>query len=137
MKRVIIITTLVFSGCLLVFSQALASGQSSKTGAMQGERSPIATQAGDQVQQHLAIQQLNREQTREMQRLLNDQGYAIGNMDGEMNQETTEAIRQFQKTEGLAVTGQPNQETLRALAPSSDQQEFFGLSPEFGEMEEN
>jgi peptidoglycan hydrolase-like protein with peptidoglycan-binding domain len=52
-----------------------------------------------------------------------------------MSPDTTEAIRQFQTDEGLAATGTPDQQTLRTLAPSSDQQEFFGLSPEFGETE--
>ena len=127
MKRATIILTLIFSACLLMSSQALAGGDYGKSDMKQGE---MAVKAAAQVQN------LDSEQITEMQRLLKEQGYEVGSTDGEMNSETHEAIRQFQQDQGLAVTGDPNQETLRALAPTSDQQEFFGLSPEFGEMEE-
>lgn len=76
---------------------------------------------------------LQTDQISEMQRLLSDRGYNVGQVDGALTAETTEALRQFQMDEGLTVTGTPNAETLRALAPSAEQQEFFGLSPAFGE----
>jgi peptidoglycan hydrolase-like protein with peptidoglycan-binding domain len=47
-----------------------------------------------------------------------------------------EAIREFQKAEGLTVTGIPDQETLRSLVTDAKTQEFFGLAPEFGEKEQ-
>jgi peptidoglycan hydrolase-like protein with peptidoglycan-binding domain len=98
----------------------------------------MQVQSQDQmrIQDPLATQQLSREQIREMQRLLNQQGYEISSIDGVVGEETIEATRQFQASEGLAVTGMHNRETLRALAPDSEQQEFFGLSPAFGEVEE-
>ena len=77
--------------------------------------------------------QLNLEQIVGMQRMLNEQGFNVGNTDGIVGEKTRTAIRQFQQTQGLTVTGQPNVETLRALGPYSGQQEFFGLAPEFGD----
>ena len=149
MRHMTQILTLVFLGGLLISSQALAAGQS-----QQGDTQKIAALTGEQLQQfNLAqervetqermyaqqqreTQQLNREQVREMQRLLNQRGYRIGSINGGyVGQETTAAIHSFQKDEGLTVTGMPNQETLRALAPSRVQHEFFGLSPEFGETD--
>lgn len=126
MKRGVLILTLACTIGLLISSQSLASKQ----------LQPLSSSQSESIQnsQQIASQQLNQKQTKEMQRLLNEQGYQVGNVDGTINQETMDGIRQFQESEGLAVTGTPNQETLRALAPGSDQQEFFGLSPEFGEM---
>jgi peptidoglycan hydrolase-like protein with peptidoglycan-binding domain len=118
----------IFLSGLLIGSQALAGGQD----AMKTEAAEMAGQAGAPSQQL----NLNQEQTQELQRLLQNQGYDIGNADGVLDEDTMEALRQFQGSEGMAVTGTPNQQTLRALAPDSDQQEFFGLSPEFGEMGE-
>jgi len=76
---------------------------------------------------------LNSEQISEMQKILDSQGYKVDDVNGVLNDSTREAIRQFQEAQGLVVTGMPNEETLRALAPDSKQQEFFGLSPEFSE----
>lgn len=76
---------------------------------------------------------LNSEQISEMQKILDSQGYKVDDVNGVLNDSTREAIRQFQEAQGLVVTGMPNEETLRALAPDSKRQEFFGLSPEFSE----
>jgi peptidoglycan hydrolase-like protein with peptidoglycan-binding domain len=121
MKHGILILTLAFVAGLLISSQVLATGQ----GQMKSET---------QTQQKSAALELNPDQTKEMQRLLNKQGYEIENITGVIDEETMAAIRIFQVTEGLTVTGMPNQETLRALAPGTGQQEYFGISPEFGEI---
>jgi hypothetical protein len=86
--------------------------------------------------ERMAALELDREQVRELQKILNDKGYEAGPVDGIIGPRTTNAITEFQKSEGLASTGSADEETLRALAPSAEQQEFFGLSPEFGEKEE-
>ena len=147
MRHMSLILALALLGGLLVFSQALAAGQT-----QQGDTQKIAALTGEDLRQfHVAQErvvnqerayaqqqretlQLNGDQVREMQRLLNQRGYRVGSINGGyIGQETTAAIHSFQKDEGLAVTGMPNQETLRALALSRVQHEFFGLSPEFGE----
>jgi peptidoglycan hydrolase-like protein with peptidoglycan-binding domain len=49
------------------------------------------------------------------QEALKEQGYYYGQITGEKNADTTAAIRRFQIRNGLQVTGELNDETLRAL----------------------
>ncbi len=130
MKRLLLILTLVMISCLLLASQATASDSKHTMGDAENQMKRMAHDSAGQAHQ------LDQKQIQEMQRLLQEKGYEVGSVDGVMSEETTEAIREFQEDEGLAQTGQADQKTLRALAPESDQQEFFGLSPEFGEMQE-
>src|SRR5207237_2885662 len=46
---------------------------------------------------------------------LKEQGYYFGQITGEKNADTVAAIRRFQIRNGLQVTGDLNEETLRAL----------------------
>ena len=130
MKRQLTILALIFSACLLIGSQALAAHHEDSASDSDSAASEMAATAGEQAPQ------LGEAQIKELQRLLQDQGYEVGSLDGTLNPETNEAISKFQAAEGLQATGQPDLKTLRALAPGSEQQEFFGLSPEFGEMKE-
>ncbi len=125
---------LVILGGLLMFGQAQAiSGEE----LHQWQQIQAQLEAEDQMQ----AQQLTTEQIREMQLMLAVRGYdlgydlsndLVGTMSGVLDENTQAAIRHFQQDQGLAITSVPDVETLRALGPSSDQQEFFGLSPEFG-----
>ena len=147
MRHMSLILALALLGGLLVFSQALAAeqtqqGDTLKIAALTGEelrqfnlaQGRVETQGRMYAQQQQETQLLAEEQTRMMKCLLNRLGYGVNSIGSDViDQETTAAIQRFQKDEGLAVTGMPNQETLRALAPSRVQHEFFGLSPEFGE----
>jgi peptidoglycan hydrolase-like protein with peptidoglycan-binding domain len=112
-----------------------AVGQVVGAGHEEMAKSPMDTSSmGEKAQmQPMAGHNLNQEQIREMQNLLNDQGFNAGPADGFMGPRTRVSISQFQESEGLTATGNPDQETLRALSPSAEKQEFFGLSPEFGE----
>lgn len=61
---------------------------------------------------------------RRAQQALRDQGFYYGPVDGAPGDETTQALRRYQIRNGLAVSGQLNEETLRSLqirgaAPSS------------------
>ncbi len=112
-------------------------GQSQENGVKTPGELGVGTASGEspQVQrehQKLAIENLNKKQVREMQKLLNDQGYNVGSVDGIIGPKTQQGLRQFQESQGIAATGKPDEETLRALAPSAKEQEFFGLSPKFG-----
>ena len=118
MRYVTLIIPLVVAGGLLIGSQGLADEQYGQF--EQFEQDNPQTQA----------QQLSKEQISEMQRLLTMQGYALGTRSGVLDENTKTAIRQFQMDNGLTVTSIPDDETLRALVSSSDQEEFFGLSPE-------
>jgi len=50
-----------------------------------------------------------------LQQALKDQGYYYGNVTGDKSSETTAAVRRYQIRNGLQVTGDINQETLRSL----------------------
>src|SRR4030095_16249906 len=57
---------------------------------------------------------------RSLQQTLKEQGFYYGTVKGEKSAETTAAIRRYQIRNGLQVTGELNDETLRALNSSSN-----------------
>ena len=57
---------------------------------------------------------------RSLQQTLKDQGFYYGAVTGDKNAETTAAIRRYQIRNGLPVTGEINEETLRSINPSSN-----------------
>src|SRR6478672_13784380 len=57
---------------------------------------------------------------RSLQQTLKDQGFYYGAVTGDKNSETTAAIRRYQIRNGLQVTGEINEETLRSVNPSSN-----------------
>jgi peptidoglycan hydrolase-like protein with peptidoglycan-binding domain len=57
---------------------------------------------------------------RSLQEALKDQGFYYGTVTGEKSAETTAAVRRYQIRNGLQVTGEINDETLRALNSSSN-----------------
>ena len=128
MKVRLVLTALIsMTGLLFI------SGQASGTNPTQDT---IIDTTEMEHTRETATKILRTEQIREMQTLLQDRGYAVGDINGLINAETTQALLQFQKDRGLAVTGTPTRETLRALSLSTAQQEFFGVAPPYGEIEE-
>jgi peptidoglycan hydrolase-like protein with peptidoglycan-binding domain len=57
---------------------------------------------------------------RSLQQSLKDQGFYYGTVTGNKSAETTAAIRRYQIRNGLKVTGEINEETLRSVNPSSN-----------------
>lgn len=131
MKRTIYTTAMVSIASLMLAGLAMGSGMGAKdvgTSAVEGHMGGEAM--------GMAAQQLDMNQVRELQKLLNDQGYNVGVPDGVIGSSTTEALRQFQLDNNLANSGTPDAETLRLLSPDAEKQEFFGLAPEYGEQKE-
>lgn len=60
------------------------------------------------------------ETIRSLQQTLKDQGFYFGRVTGDKSGETTAAIRRYQIRNGLQVTGELNEETLRSVKPSSN-----------------
>jgi peptidoglycan hydrolase-like protein with peptidoglycan-binding domain len=134
MKRIVLYTATAFIAGLLSSGLALAAGESysgSERGIVE-ERHTDVPETG--VTGSVTSFQLNEEQISEMQQILQDEGYDVA-ISGEIDSDTMSALEEFQSSEGLVVTGEPDENTLRALAPTAEEQEFFGLSPEFGEEE--
>ena len=57
---------------------------------------------------------------RSLQQTLKNQGFYYGAVTGDKNAETTAAIRRYQIRNGLQVTGEINEETLRSVNSSSN-----------------
>src|SRR5438105_15065636 len=57
---------------------------------------------------------------RSLQQTLKDKGLYYGSVTGEKSAETAAAIRRYQIRNGLKVTGEINDETLRSIGSSSD-----------------
>ena len=60
------------------------------------------------------------ETIRSLQQTLKDQGFYFGRVTGDKSGETTAAIRRYQIRNGLQVTGELNEETLRSVQPGSN-----------------
>lgn len=134
MKKTIFTTATVFVASLLLAGLAMGSGTDAKasgTTAVEGHMGDATMAASHQ---QVAAHPLSVTQIRELQKLLNDQGYNAGVSDGIIGPNTTAAIRQFQLDSKLTSSGIPDSEMLRLLSPDAKKQEFFGLAPEFGEQ---
>jgi peptidoglycan hydrolase-like protein with peptidoglycan-binding domain len=67
-----------------------------------------------------AVSFVRADQTiRSLQQTLKDQGFYYGTVTGEKSAETTAAIRRYQIRNGLQVTGEINEETLRSVQSNS------------------
>jgi peptidoglycan hydrolase-like protein with peptidoglycan-binding domain len=83
-------------------------------------------QPKEQVQVQVSADQLSSEQILELQRSLQDQGIDPGPIDGKMGPLVGQGIQLFQQRQGLATTGDLNEQTLEALG--LEPREFLGLS---------
>jgi peptidoglycan hydrolase-like protein with peptidoglycan-binding domain len=84
--------------------------------------------------QKISAQQLSSDQVKQIQQALQDKGVSPGPVDGVVGPKTKQALRQFQQDQGIAGSGQINEQTLQAL--DLEAQEFMGVSPQFGEQEQ-
>lgn len=67
------------------------------------------------------LQPLTREQTRQMQNALNNQGFNAGTPDGLFGPATQAALRHFQQSQALVPDGYPTRELLQRLLDSGTQ----------------
>jgi peptidoglycan hydrolase-like protein with peptidoglycan-binding domain len=80
----------------------------------------------------LCVATLRADQTiSEAQQILKDQGFYYGQVTGEKNADTSAAIRRYQIRNGLDITGELNDETLKALrkAPAATPAPAASLAP--------
>lgn len=59
----------------------------------------------------------SRQEITELQQLLSNQGYRPGKVDGQLGKNTTDAIRRFQRSQGLSVDGLATSTVLQQLKP--------------------
>ena len=77
---------------------------------------------------------LSHHDVSELQESLRDKGYYHGKVDGNLGPQTREAIRQYQKSENLPVTGHLDADTSGKLGvgPESEGSDFKGAGHEVG-----
>jgi peptidoglycan hydrolase-like protein with peptidoglycan-binding domain len=121
MKRLILFATLVLTAGLLYAGLSFGTDQAGRI---------LIAQSG-QMQNEMTVVPLDEDQIRQLQVILQNKGYDVGEESGTIGPETTRALKEFQEDKGLAVTGTPTEETLRTLVPTFIDQEYFGLAPEF------
>lgn len=65
----------------------------------------------------------------EAQQSLKDQGYFYGDVNGEKNTETSDAVRRYQIRNGLSVTGDLDDQTLAAIQKTKAAEESATVTP--------
>jgi peptidoglycan hydrolase-like protein with peptidoglycan-binding domain len=76
---------------------------------------------------------MNPGSVEKIQEALRGKGLRAGAASGQLDAETSAALRRFQRSEGLAQTGAPDRETLRRLGV--DPQEIYRTVPSGEEAE--
>lgn len=133
MRYIVTTTAMAFIGGLFTAGLVLGAGESPSV-IVEGQQYGPTTETGQQ--QQVTSLQLDTRQVSELQNALKEKGYIVGAEDGIIGPRTMGALSNFQSQEGLTATGQPDPQTLRALGIEIGQQEFMGVSPEFGEEKE-
>jgi len=133
MKRTCMTALAILAITLLLAGTATASGEYKHEGETMSDIS-MESETMEPMAHSTMAPSLNADQVRELQRLLTERGYQAGIADGVIGQQTKTAIQSFQTDNGLIVNGIPDTQTLRALAPHAEQQEFFGIAPPHGDM---
>jgi len=64
---------------------------------------------------------LSARQIRAVQQQLKARGHPVGDISGEWNQQTESAIRNFQKAQGIPVSGRLNEQTVKRLGLDADE----------------
>ena len=116
-KNKLAVSSLMFSGAL-VLGTGVAWPQS--TGSDQ-PRSGQSGSVGSGSSSSMSGQ-MSQDQIKKIQQALKDKGHDPGPIDGNMNSRTQEALRAFQKSQNITVTGTLDSSTAAALgvtAPSS------------------
>ena len=99
--------------------EAWMEGSSSEVLAWIGEKErkwdKLAGKPGMLQQWPRPAGSLSATQKFELQELLSAKGFYAGGIDGRIGPNTKKAIKAFQQAQGLAVTGEANQDLLKAL----------------------
>jgi peptidoglycan hydrolase-like protein with peptidoglycan-binding domain len=98
-----------------------------------GKNSPIISPRADKSESGEDMN-LSSQAVRDAQRQLDSRGFQPGNTEGLMDKQTSEAIADFQQSNGLAVTGTLDEDTVALLgietnSPSSEPNGAIGSEP--------
>jgi peptidoglycan hydrolase-like protein with peptidoglycan-binding domain len=104
-------------------SQVQRPSDSGVSGQQRGTSSELQSERGSGMQSQRGMgqrsaagqQRLSKDQVKQIQEALKDKGQDPGQADGIMGPKTQQALRQFQKSQNLQVTGRVDQQTASAL----------------------
>jgi hypothetical protein len=103
--------------------QSQAAGSNSQMGKQAEQQNPSQMQASNNQQQKtIQPSSLTKQEVREIQRNLDQQGFNAKRVDGIWGRETEDALRNFQQTKHLPGNGQLNEQTLSALGVNINNQ---------------
>jgi peptidoglycan hydrolase-like protein with peptidoglycan-binding domain len=91
----------------------------SSVGAFAAANDTSATTASSSSQSYTASIPNDNSQVSQIQQALNDQGYNVGAVDGQMGPKTRAALKQFQQAKGLQASGKLDQQTVAMLTTST------------------
>ena len=103
-------TTLTMLFALLLISVPAAAQNSKPQTA-----SPAATNANTKAARRGPVFRANKEQIKQAQALLRQRGDYAGEQTGKLDDPTREALRKYQRAEGIKVTGTLNAATLERM----------------------
>lgn len=95
-------------------SQPPAQNKPDRTQPAPGERAQPQIQQRPTVQRQMSPRALDANQIRQIQQALNDKGMKLG-VDGVWGRRSDMALRNFQRRQGMAATGQLDPQTRAAL----------------------
>jgi hypothetical protein len=81
------------------------------------QESNTKTEPGEAL---VLVEQLNTRQIREVQQQLNAHGHQVGEINGQWNPQTEVAMRNFQRSQGIQVSGQLDEKTVERLGLNVD-----------------
>ncbi len=138
MKRIAIFTALVFASGLFLAGDILAQ-QRGNVGQAPGQAG-MQERYQEQAQGTGTVLTISPAQLRMIQQRLNQLGYNTGQVNGNWDQQTAQAVQNYQKAAGLEPTGHVNTNFLQSIGlgnllaggVSGQQQQFYGQAPQFG-----
>jgi peptidoglycan hydrolase-like protein with peptidoglycan-binding domain len=100
----------------------LAVGEQSATSSTSSRMGSGGSSAGSRMEQS-GQQAMSQEQIRKAQKHLKQAGFYQGSIDGQIGQQTQEALREYQKARGLPQTGRFDEPTKQLLMTQETQQQ--------------
>lgn len=91
----------------------------SSVGAFAAANDTSASTTSTSSQSYTASIPNDNSQVSQIQQALNDQGYNVGAVDGQMGPKTKAALKQFQQAKGLQASGKLDQQTVALLTTNS------------------
>lgn len=122
--------TLLFLLPAFVFSQTSMPNNSHAQDVNDNLSSPRESTDGALMNTDTSNITYSQDTWRQVQSKLNDSNFPVGTADGLTGPRTTEALRNYQRSNNLQITGRLNQETLDAMGidsnmPSNDMDQEY------------